>query len=257
MSEVLRVDGLTHHYGERRVLDGVTFRVAPGEVVALVGPSGAGKTTLFRSITRLVRPDAGTVTVDGHELTALEGRDLRRARCDTAMIFQQYNLVRRLSAVDNVVVGRLRDLPAWRAALRRPGRAERDRALACLRRVDMAEFASKRADRLSGGQQQRVAIARALAQRTKVVLADEPVSSLDPAAAANVLAALRSIADHEGIAVLCSLHQVDMVAAFADRVLVLRDGRLACDVAAGDFAAEHRDLAFARPDQEATLDQVR
>ena len=256
-TEVLRVEGLTHHYGPRRVLDDVSFRLAPGDVVALVGPSGAGKTTLFRCITRLVRPDQGRVTVAGHDLSALEGADLRRARCDTAMIFQHYNLVRRLTAVDNVVLGRLRDLPAWRAALRRPGRAERARAVACLGRVDLAEFAAMRADRLSGGQQQRVAIARALAQRPKVLLADEPVASLDPAAAARVLAALRSVADEDGIAVLCSLHQVDMVPAFADRVLVLRDGQMACDVPAGEFATEHRRLAYARPEDPATLDQAR
>ena len=257
MNDILRVEGLTHHYGERRVLDGVSFSMASGEVVAMVGPSGAGKTTMFRCITRLVRPSEGTVHVAGQDLSALEGSDLRRARCETAMIFQHYNLVRRLSALDNVVVGRLRDLPAWRAVMRRPGRAERERARVCLGRVDLAEFAGTRADRLSGGQQQRVAIARALAQRTKLLLADEPVSSLDPASAGRVLAALRSVADEDGIAVLCSLHQVDMVPTFADRVIVLRDGRVACDVPAGSFAAEHRELAYASPEDRATLDQVR
>ena len=258
--EVLKVDGLTHSYGHRLVLDRLSFALAPGEVVAIVGPSGAGKTTLFRCITQLVRADAGRVELAGRDLSALNGHERRDARRDIGLVFQQYNLVRRLTAVDNVLVGRLADLSTWRVLLRRPGRLERLLALDCLRRVDLADHADARADRLSGGQQQRVAIARALAQRSRVILADEPVSSLDPAAAARVLAALRSIAHQDGIAVLCSLHQVEMVAGFADRVLGLRDGRIVLDVAGADFALEHRDLVYAGREDgpfgpRATIDQ--
>jgi phosphonate transport system ATP-binding protein len=253
VTPILAIEGLSHSYGSRPVLRDVSFSVHPGQVVAMVGPSGAGKTTLFRCITQLVQPDEGRVELGGRDLAPLRGKERRSARRDIGLIFQQYNLVRRLSALDNVLAGRLADLPTWRVLLRRPGASERALALACLRRVDLAEHADARADRLSGGQQQRVAIARALAQRSRVVLADEPVSSLDPAAAARVLGALRSIAREEGIAVLCSLHQVDMVAGFADRVLGLRDGRIVLDVAAGEFTAAHRDLAYA----EATIHQAR
>jgi len=250
---ILRVVGLSHRYGHRQVLDDVSLALAPGEVVAVVGPSGAGKTTLFRCITRLVTPDAGRVELAGRDLTALNRGELRTARRDIGLVFQQYNLVRRLSALDNVLAGRLADLPTWRVLARRPGRAERALATDCLKRVDLIDHADSRADRLSGGQQQRVAIARALAQHSRVVLADEPVSSLDPSAAGRVLAALRSIASEDRIAVLCSLHQVDMVAGFADRVIGLRAGRIVLDVAATNFASRHRDLAYAEP--EAGLDR--
>ncbi|MBA3282821.1 MAG: phosphonate ABC transporter ATP-binding protein [Acidimicrobiia bacterium] len=240
----LRVEGLGHRYGPRTVLDGVTFEIAAGEVVAIVGPSGAGKTTLFRCITQLVRADVGRVTLAGRDLSSLSGRELHRARRGVGLIFQQFNLVRRLSAVDNVIAGRLAELPTWRVLARQPGAAVRSEALSCLAQVNLADHADARADRLSGGQQQRVAIARALAQRSRVVLADEPVSSLDPTSSATVLAALRSIARAEGIAVLCSLHQVDLINGFADRVLGLRGGRPVIDVAASDFTERHRTLVY-------------
>jgi len=241
----LRIEGLVHRYGPTTVLDGVSFTVAPGEVVAVVGPSGAGKTTLFRCVTGLVRATAGAVVVGERELTALQGRELHRARRDIALIFQQFNLVRRLSALDNVVAGRLAELPAWRVVLRRPGAAVRADALARLDQVGLAAHAAARADRLSGGQQQRVAIARALVQRSRVVLADEPVSNLDPASSSAVLGALRSVARDEGIAVVCNLHQVEMIDGFADRVLGLRAGSVVVDVSAPAFTAAHRDLVYA------------
>jgi len=240
----LRVVGLTHRYGDRLVLDDVSFDLAPGQVVAIVGPSGAGKTTLFRCITQLVRAERGRVELAGRDLSALSGGELRHARRDIGLVFQQYNLVRRLSALDNVLAGRLADLPTWRVLARSPSKPEREAALACLERVGLADHAFARADRLSGGEQQRVAIARALAQRSRVVLADEPVSSLDPTAATKVLAALRSIATDDGIAVVCSMHQVAMVSGFADRVLGLRDGRVVLDVAGSDFDERHHEAIY-------------
>jgi phosphonate transport system ATP-binding protein len=242
---VLSVDGLAHRYGSRTVLDGVSFDVGAGEVVAVVGPSGAGKTTLFRGITRLVRPLAGEVSVAGRRLSSLNGSDLRAARREVALIFQQFNLVRRLSALDNVIAGHLADLPTWRVLLRRPGRTVRAHARDCLTEVGLAEFAGVRADRLSGGQQQRVAIARALAQRSRIILADEPVSNLDPASAAGVLRALRTVARDDGIAVVCNLHQVELLDGFADRVIGLRAGRIVTDVPAAEFGAHHRDAVYA------------
>jgi len=233
----LSVRGLSHAYAGRPVLRDVTLDVGAGEVVAVVGPSGAGKTTLFRCLTRLVRPDSGVLEVRGRDLVPLEGAALREARRELGLVFQSYNLVRRLTALENVLVGRLAEVPAWRVVLRRFPAQEQLVAATCLDQVGLLGFAHTRADRLSGGQQQRVAIARALASRAGVVLADEPVASLDPASARSVLTALRSLAVDHGKAVVCSLHQVDLVPGFADRVLGLRDGRVVLDVPAARFDA--------------------
>jgi phosphonate transport system ATP-binding protein len=156
----LDVRGLTHSYGSIPVLRAVDLACAPGEVVAVVGPSGAGKTTLFRCLTRLVRADAGVLEVFGTDLQQVEGRELRAARRNLGLVFQSYNLVRRLTALENVLVGRLADVPAWRVLLRRFPAADEALAASCLDQVGLLPYAHTRADRLSGGQQQRVAIAR-------------------------------------------------------------------------------------------------
>lgn len=231
----LEVRGLTHAYGGVPVLRAVDLRAAPGEVVAVVGPSGAGKTTLFRCLTRLVRADGGQVHLFGTDLQDVEGRALRAARRDLGLVFQSFNLVRRLTALQNVLVGRLADVPAWRVLLRRFPEDEQALAASCLDQVGLLPYAHTRADRLSGGQQQRVAIARVLASRARVVLADEPVASLDPASARSVLESLRSLSTEHGKAVVCSLHQVDLVPGFADRVVGLRDGRVVLDLPAHAF----------------------
>jgi phosphonate transport system ATP-binding protein len=193
----------------------------------VLGPSGAGKTTLFRCLTGLTRPDHGTVRIDGQDIWA-GARELRAGRQTVALIFQQFNLIRRLTALQNVLVGRLAHVSTWRVLLRRFTRADRQRALRCLDTVGLLDKAAVRADQLSGGQQQRVAIARALAQNARVILADEPVASLDPESAATVLASLRS-AVGAGVAVVASLHQVHLARAYADRILALRAGRLVQD----------------------------
>jgi phosphonate transport system ATP-binding protein len=232
----LEVIGLGKDYAGKPVLSDVDFRIEPGEVVALLGPSGAGKTTMFRCLTRLVEPDRGEILWFGHAVTDMRRRDLRRARRDIGLIFQQHNLIRRLSALDNALAGRLGHVSLWRAMARRFGKTDRQRAFAALDRVQLLDFAARRSDRLSGGQQQRVAIARVLVQESPLILADEPVASLDPATAVAVLALLRDVAHENGVAVLCSLHQVDLVPGFADRVLGLRDGRLISDMLIADFA---------------------
>ncbi|WP_368420023.1 phosphonate ABC transporter ATP-binding protein [Rhodovarius sp.] len=231
----LLVEGLGKHYGATVALEDVSFSVEPGEFVALLGPSGAGKSTLFRCVTRLAKPDAGRVLVLGRDIAALRGAPLRESRRDVGLIFQQFNLIGRVSAIDNALAGRMGHAPTWRVALRCFAAADRQLALAALDRVGLLEKAYQRADSLSGGQQQRVAIARVLAQRARLVLADEPVASLDPQSAENVLGTLRTIAREEGIAVLCALHQVDLARRFADRVVALRGGRRLMEASAAAF----------------------
>ena len=197
---VARADGLTKRYApDVTALAEVSFAVRPGEFVAVLGPSGAGKTTLFRCLTGLTRPDRGTVSIVGRDIWE-SPRELRLARRAVALIFQQFNLIRRLPALENVLGGRLAHVPAWRVVLRRFAHGDRQLALRCLDTVGLLDRAYTRADELSGGQQQRVAIARALAQDAKVILADEPVASLDPESAATVLESLRS-AVSTGVAV--------------------------------------------------------
>ena len=237
----IRIVGLSKRFGDRIVLDDVSFEAAAGEVVAILGASGAGKTTLFRCVTRLAQSDGGQIFLGEHAIRTLGGRQLSMARSEIGLIFQQFNLIRRLSAPDNVLVGRLGEVPAWRVMLRRFPHRDRQLALAALDRVGMLPYALQRADSLSGGQQQRVAIARALAQQSRFVLADEPVASLDPESAKSVLSILRDIAKERMIAVLISLHQVEFAIQFADRVIGLRAGRMIADRAAAAFAeADHR-----------------
>ena len=205
----LIVRGLGATLGGRVVLHDVSLDVAPGEVVALTGASGAGKTTLLRAIAGLL-PATGTILAGGQP----------------AIVFQQHALANRLTARDNVLVGGLGRIGFWRAALRLWPRAERASADACLARVGLEGLGARRADKLSGGQRQRVAIARALHQRARILLADEPVASLDPALAAEVLALLRDLARRDRLAVLVSLHQHDLAGRFADRTLHLEDGCL-------------------------------
>ena len=231
---VAAVDGLTKRYApDVTALAGVTFDVPAGEFVAVLGPSGAGKTTLFRCLTGLTRPDAGRVRIEGHDIWQ-GAADLRAGRRVTALVFQQFNLIRRLTALENVLVGRLARVPTWRVVLRRFSRADRQLALRCLDTVGLLDKAGVRADQLSGGQQQRVAIARALAQEARLILADEPVASLDPESSATVLVSLRS-AVAAGVAVVASLHQVHLAREYADRIVALRAGRLVQDAPVGRF----------------------
>jgi len=242
----VRVERLTKRYGDTvTALADVSFSIEPGEFVAVLGPSGAGKTTLFRCLTGLTRPDGGSVIVRGRDICAIRGRQLRAARQDVALIFQQFNLVRRLTALHNVLAGRLARLPTWRVVLHRFARPDRQRALACLDAVGLLDRAYARADELSGGQQQRVAIARALAQEATVVLADEPVASLDPESAAVVLDTLRVVA-RTGVAVVASLHQVHLAATYADRIIALRAGRVVENAPVGRLDARAFEQIYAR-----------
>jgi phosphonate transport system ATP-binding protein len=226
MTLLLTAKGLRKTYKGRAVLGDASVNLRSGEFVAILGASGSGKTTLFRCLTRLVEPDAGSIVFEGRELVGLRSHALAKARRRMGVVFQQFNLVRRLSAMENVLVGRLAEAPLWRVMLRHFGDDDLRRAAAALSAVGLADHLHQRADTLSGGQQQRVAIARALAQESCVLLADEPVASLDPETAAAILSLLRDLTHTAGLGVLCTLHQPHLVERFADRVLTMEGGRL-------------------------------
>jgi phosphonate transport system ATP-binding protein len=220
----LIVADMHKRYGNHTVLQGVSLQVQPGELVALTGSSGVGKTTLFRCIARLAEPDRGRVLIDGRDLMALEGGALRATRRQIAVIFQQFNLVKRSTVLRNVLAGRLGRVPLWRVAAGAFPSADIALAEDCLARVGLAGAGRRLAGSLSGGQQQRVAIARALAQESRFLLADEPVASLDPDNAQRVMTLLRQLVDVHKMAVLCTLHQPALADRYADRVLTLSGG---------------------------------
>jgi phosphonate transport system ATP-binding protein len=211
------------------ILDRVDLSVRPGEFVVILGKSGAGKTTLLRAINRLVEPTAGTVRVAGHVVTGASPADLRATRRRIGMIFQQFNLVRRTSVLENVLAGRLGYVAPLPSLFGHFPAADRTRAHECLAQVGLADFAARRADTLSGGEQQRVAIARALAQSPAVILADEPTASLDPQLTGSIMDLLRRINTEQGITLVVSQHQLETALAYASRIVGLRSGRVMFD----------------------------
>ena len=227
----LRVCGLTKAFKEGEpVVDRLDFVVARRESVALIGANGAGKSTALRSALRLIEPDAGDVTLFDVPLMQTNGKSLRRTRADVGFVFQKHNLVPRLSALSNVVhgnLGRSGGIRGWSQML--APETVREAALACLQRVGLVKHAMKRADQLSGGQSQRVAIARALMAKPKMIVADEPVASLDPVAGEEVMTTFSDLVREEGITLLFTSHNVEHALAFSDRVLALKAGRLVLD----------------------------
>jgi len=234
MEAALVVEDIRKTFAGRTALRGVSFRIERGEMVALLGASGSGKSTLMRQLNGLSCADAGTtgrVVVLGRELQA-RGRlaaDVRAQRARIAMVFQQFNLVDRSTVMRNVLVGAVHRLSGWRAWLRCFPQAEQRRALAALARVGIASHAWQRASTLSGGQQQRAAISRALVQGADIVLADEPIASLDPSSSRRVMALLAELNRELGVTVLVSLHQVDYAFAFCPRTIALRAGEVVYD----------------------------
>src|SRR2546422_2275324 len=223
----LRVEHLSKIYPDGTVaLRDVSFEVAPGQFVVIIGLSGSGKSTLMRCINRLIEPTSGKVYIDDIDITALSVAEMRRLRRSIGMIFQQFNLVKRSSVLPNVLSGRLGYLPPWWSLINHFPRDEVDRAMANLRRVGIPEKARTRADQLSGGQQQRVGIARALMQEPRLILADEPVASLDPATSHSVLRYLEELNKKDGITVLCALHFLSLARRYGSRILALKAGQL-------------------------------
>ncbi|MFB9991594.1 phosphonate ABC transporter ATP-binding protein [Deinococcus oregonensis] len=240
---MIELQHVSHRFSNgTQALSNVSLNLDGGTFTALIGPSGAGKSTLMRVINGLVRPSQGRVTISGHDLTAASGAQVRLARREIGMVFQQFNLVRRLSALDNVLLGRLGYRAVWRSALKAYSQAEVQFALHLLDRVGLADQAWQRADTLSGGQQQRVGIARALAQEPKVILADEPISALDPKSAEQVMHILRSIHEDDGLMVIANLHFLGTVRDYAGRVIGLQQGQVMFDGTAAELtdAAAHQ-----------------
>jgi phosphonate transport system ATP-binding protein len=211
------------------VLKGVSLTVAGRGMTAIIGPSGTGKSTLIRCINRLVDPTAGEILFRGQDLVRLNGRDLRVARRRIGMVFQEYNLVERLSVIENVLCGRLGYVAAWRAWLRKFPARDVDRAFQLLDAVGLGDFANQRADQLSGGQRQRIGIARALMQEPDLVLADEPTSSLDPKTSVEIMELIASRAGEHDIPVIVNIHNVDLARRFADRIVGMCKGEIVFD----------------------------
>ena len=227
---LLELRGLAKSYdGRARALDGVNLEVRRGEFVSIIGSSGAGKSTLLRCVNRLIDPTEGSVTFDGDDVTRVRGRALRACRRRIAMVFQHYNLVHRATAIENVLQGRLGYKSTVAGMFGLFSEDKKRRAFAILGQVGLSDFAYVRTDQLSGGQKQRVGIARALVQDPLLMLADEPIASLDPKSSRTVMEHLRWAADELGIACLVNLHQVDFALEFSDRIVALKKGRLVFD----------------------------
>ena len=230
MAPILSLEHIVKVYlGCTRALDDISLDVQRGEFVVLIGLSGSGKSTLLRSINRLVEPTSGRVVFDSVDVTAASGAELRRIRRRIGMIFQQFNLVKRSSVRSNVLAGRLGYRSMWRTMASRPTSEDAGMAYENLARVGILEKAFARADALSGGQQQRVGIARALMQQPQLMLADEPVASLDPATSHSVMKYLEEINKKDGITVLCSLHFLSLARRYGTRVVALKAGKVAFD----------------------------
>ena len=226
---MLKLESLGKSFGALRALDNVSLDIEDGAFIGIIGRSGAGKSTLLRCINRLHEPTAGRILCNGTDVTALKGAALRQWRADCAMIFQQFNLSGRLDVLTNVLIGRLQKRSTLSSLFKLFTAEERAAAVATLARFDLADAALQRAETLSGGQQQRVAIARALMQEPRIILADEPIASLDPKNSEAVMDALAGINTREKITVLCNLHDLDVAEQYCRRIVGMEKGRIVFD----------------------------
>jgi len=225
----LSLKHLTKRFDNTLAVDDVSLDFEAGSFVGIIGRSGAGKSTLLRMINRLNEPSDGSIVFNGSVVTDFQGDDLNQWRRNCAMVFQQFNLIGRLDVLTNVLMGRLTSVPTWRAMLTLWSDADKLEALEALDRFGMADFAAQRCDQLSGGQQQRVAICRALVQRPRIILADEPIASLDPRNTQMVMEALRTIDQEMGITVLCNLHDLDLARDYCARLVGMSSGKVVFD----------------------------
>ncbi|MAA65048.1 MAG: phosphonate ABC transporter ATP-binding protein [Alteromonadaceae bacterium] len=233
---MLKISNLVKRYGNGEpVLRDLNLEVPDESVVSIIGASGAGKSTLLRCINRLVEPTSGSIELNGVELTGLRHNDLRHARRHIGMIFQGFNLVDRLTVMENVQCGRLGYIPYWRAALRHYPAEDIDRAFHLMERVGIAHYADKRADELSGGERQRVGVVRALMQEPEILLADEPTASLDPVSSRQIMELLQNLAAEFKLPVLINIHNVNEAKEFTQRIVGMRFGRLIFDGTPADL----------------------
>jgi phosphonate transport system ATP-binding protein len=227
---LIAVSGLAMRYPTGRMaLTDTSLSLAPGELVVILGANGCGKSTMLRCIAGMLKPTAGSIQVAGRRISGLGGKELAHARMALGMVFQNAHLVRRRSVVANVITGTLGRHPGLGVTLGRLPESERPFAMTCLNQVGLGALAEQRAGTLSGGQAQRVSVARALAQRPLALLADEPVASLDPDAAQELMGLLRRLAHEDGLGILCVLHQPELARRFADRILGMKDGGIRFD----------------------------
>ena len=226
---MLTIERLTRRFGDFVAVDAVDLEIPSGQMVGIIGRSGAGKSTLLRMIDRLIEPSAGRIVFENRDVTTLKGASLRHWRRDCAMVFQQFALVDRLDVLANVMMGRLDHMPTWRALTKSWSTDDKAIALSALELFDIGNLAANRAGSLSGGQQQRVAIARALVQEPRVILADEPIASLDPRNTRLVMDALLRVNRDFGITVLTNLHSIDLARRYCDRLIGMRAGAVVFD----------------------------
>ena len=263
---MLKIDKVSRRFGNKVAVDNIDLEIPEGQMVGIIGRSGAGKSTLLRMINRLNDPSDGAISFRGKDVTALTGAELRAWRSECAMIFQQFNLVPRIDVLTNVLLGRLNRRPTLMSVLGMFNHAERIDAMRALDRLDIAQTALQRAGTLSGGQQQRVAIARALMQAPKIILADEPIASLDPRNAQIVMDSLKTINEQQGITVITNLHTLDTARSYCKRIIGMAAGKvvfdgtpadLTTDVAREIYGADGLKEAFSEAITSTSLDPLR
>jgi phosphonate transport system ATP-binding protein len=226
---MLEISGVTRRFGDKRAVNNVSLAIPPGSFVGVIGRSGAGKSTLLRMINRLLDASSGSITWNGRDVTQLKGAELRAWRMRCAMVFQQFNIVGRLDVMTNVMMGRLNYTNHLRSLLKLWTPEDKAIAISALEQFDMMQLAGQRAESLSGGQQQRVAIARALVQEPEIILADEPIASLDPRNTKIVMDSLLRLNKHFGITVICNLHDLDIAKDYCTRLVGMAQGRVVFD----------------------------
>ena len=254
---MLTIQDLTKVYPTgARALNGISFRVDEPKVITIIGPSGAGKSTLIRCINRLVEPTSGKILLDDTDIAGLNSRGLRKARRRMGMIFQEYNLVERLTVMENVLSGRLGYIGFWRAYRRKFPPEDVTAAFKLLDRVGLEGYQNTRADALSGGQRQRVGIARALMQRPDLLLVDEPTASLDPKTSRQIMRLLVELAHENNTPALVNIHDVALAQTFSDRIIGLADGRIVFDGTAEDVTSDVLTQIYGEEDWSTTIRKV-